>query len=265
MDILPLNPPSFLKLLAHELRWNILALLVHSDYRVHEFASMLRTPMNVVSYHLRLLREAAILTERRSAADGRDVYYHLDVEHLQTLYVDVGQTLLPLLMMPVSSSAKSVTTHADRSPIRILFLCTHNSARSQLAEAITRHIGGSGVVVSSAGTEPAQVHPLALAVLADKQIAADHLTSKHMDTFAGQTFDYVITVCDRAREACPTFPNHPELLHWSFPDPSAITSSPLEQRRAFDETAQQLMTRVRLLMTIIERNQRDQSRERKDT
>ena len=85
-----------------------------------------------------------------------------------------------------------------------------------------------------------------------------------MDTLAGQTFDYVITVCDRAREVCPTFPNHPELLHWSFPDPSAITGGPLVQRRAFDETAQQLMTRVRLLMTIIEQNQRDQSRESKD-
>lgn len=257
------DPPLVLKLLAHEVRWHLVQVLVRSDYRVHELVALVQKPMNLVSYHLRLLRDVALLTERRSAADGRDVYYHLDVERLQTLYLDAGHAVVPTLPAadPVPRDADAPPT---APPTRILFLCTHNSARSQMAEAITRHVGRAAVAVASAGTEPAQVHPLALAVLADKQIATDALVSKHVDTLADQTFDYVITVCDRAREACPTFPGHPEMLHWSFPDPSAVPGSALERRQAFETTAQQLMTRIRFLMTILERAQRDQTRERTD-
>jgi ArsR family transcriptional regulator, arsenate/arsenite/antimonite-responsive transcriptional repressor / arsenate reductase (thioredoxin) len=140
----------------------------------------------------------------------------------------------------------------------------HNSARSQLAEAIARHLGGATLAVQSAGIEPAQVHPLALAVLADTGIDSSGLVAKHVDTLADQTFDYVITVCDRAREACPTFPGHPEMLHWSFPDPSAVPGSELARRQAFETTAQQLMTRIRFLITILDRAQRDRMRERTD-
>ncbi len=255
------DPPVVLKLLAHEVRWRMIQALVRSDYRVHELVALVQKPMNLFSYHLRLLRDAALLTERRSTADGRDVYYHLDFERLQTLYADAGQAILPMLM-PAAPGAAGLND--ERPVVRILFLCTHNSARSQLAEAIARHIGGAAVVVASAGTEPAQVHPLALAVLNAKGIDASALAAKHVDTLAGQDFDYVITVCDRAREVCPTFPGHPEMLHWSFSDPSAVLGSTLERQRAFEETAQQLMTRIRFLMTIIERSQRDQTRERTD-
>lgn len=253
------DPPLVLKLLAHEVRWRLVQALVRSDYRVHELVALVQKPMNLVSYHLRLLRDAALLTERRSAADGRDVYYHLDVDRLQTLYLAAGQAVVPTL-----PPAESASRDTDAPPARILFLCTHNSARSQMAEAITRHLGRAAVAVWSAGTEPAKVHPLALAALADKQIDTSALASKHVDTLADRTFDYVITVCDRAREACPTLPGHPELLHWSFPDPSAVAGSDLARRQAFDTTAQQLMTRIRFLLTIIERSQRDRLRERTD-
>lgn len=257
------DPPAILKLLAHEVRWRLVSALVHSDYRVHELVTLLQKPMNLVSYHLRQLREGALVRERRSAADGRDVYYHLDVDRLQALYLDAGQAIVPTLTAadPAPDAAGSALS---RPPVRILFLCTHNSARSQLAEAIARHIGGATLAVQSAGTEPAQVHPLALAVLDDKQIAHSGLVSKHVDSLADHTFDYVITVCDRAREACPTFPGHPQMLHWSFPDPSAVPGSDLARRQAFETTAQQLITRIRFLMTIIERAQREQTAEGTD-
>lgn len=254
------EPPAVLKLLAHDVRWSLLRALVPSDYRVHELVAIVRKPMNLVSYHLRLLREAALVTERRSAADGRDVYYHLDIERLRALYLDAGQAVVPLGLDDPAPRASAT----QAQPTRILFLCTHNSARSQLAEAIARHIGGAAVAVSSAGTEPSSVHPLALAVLADKQIDSAALEAKHVDSLAGQPFDYVITVCDRAREICPVMTGHPERMHWSFPDPATVAGS-LSQRRAFEETAQQLMTRIRLLLTIIERKQRDQNRERTDS
>lgn len=111
----------------------------------------------------------------------------------------------------------------DASPARVLFVCTHNSARSQMAEAILRHLGGDSVAAYSAGSEPGRVHPDAIRTLENLGISTAGLTSKHLGEFAGQDFDYVATVCDSAKETCPVFPGHPTQLHWSFPDPSAIT------------------------------------------
>lgn len=251
-------PPAVLTLLAHDIRWSIIRALVPSDYRVHELVARLHKPMNVISYHLRLLREAALVTERRSTADARDVYYHLDLTQLQTRYLAAGHEVVPALTASVASDAVSAPP-TPRDPVRILFLCTHNSARSQLAEAITRHVGGPHLVVQSAGTEPAAVHPMALAVLAEKQIATSGLVPSHVTEVADQSFDYVITVCDRARETCPTFPGHPEMLHWSFPDPSLVADGPIAQRRAFEETASQLLTRIRFLMIMIDRTRRERN------
>lgn len=249
-------PPTVLTLLAHDIRWSIVRTLAPSDYRVHELVARLHKPMNVISYHLRLLREAALVTERRSTADARDVYYHLDMPQLQTHYLAAGHAVMPTLTEPNPATAP-LSGAQTSDPIRILFLCTHNSARSQMAEAIARHVGGPHIVVQSAGTEPAAVHPMALAVLAEKQIATSGLVPSHVTEVADQSFEYVITVCDRARETCPTLPGNPEMLHWSFPDPSLVTGSPLTQRRAFEETASQLLTRIRFLLTMIDRTRRE--------
>ena len=136
-------------------------------------------------------------------------------------------------------------------PARVLFLCTHNSARSQVAEAIMRHLGGRGVEVYSAGTEPSRVHPDALATLHELGISAEGLRSKHVNELLDQDFDYVITVCDNAREACPVFPRKTERLHWSFPDPSAV-KDPDERRRAFREIAAGLQERIAALLGLPE-------------
>lgn len=129
-------------------------------------------------------------------------------------------------------------------PIRVLFLCTHNSARSQIAEALLRHLGGSEFAASSAGTEVTRVHPLALTVLREAGIATDGLFSKHLSDFAGERFDVVITVCDRARDACPVFPGGTEQLHWSFPDPSAVQGTDEDRLNAFRAVRQGLTERI---------------------
>jgi len=245
------QPPDFLKLLAHDLRWKLVTVLARGDHRVHELVHMLGQPMNLVSYHLKQLRYQQLVTERRSSADGRDVYYSLDLDLLRTRYFAAGAALHPALTTG-DSSPQDLADVGIHSPMRVLFLCTHNSARSQMAEAILRHFGGNRVVAFSAGSQPTEVHPEAMCVLAAMGIDISQQHSKHLDSFADQSFDYIITVCDRVREVCPLFPNDPERVHWSFPDPAAIEDAD-ERTRAFQQTAQQLVVRIQYLLTIIER------------
>ena len=105
--------------------------------------------------------------------------------------------------------------------VRILVLCTHNSARSQMAEAIIRSYGNGRFVVDSAGTEATRVNPFAVEAMREIGIDISGARSKHLSEFLEQEFDYVITVCDSAAESCPVFPGRAERIHWSFPDPSA--------------------------------------------
>ncbi len=136
---------------------------------------------------------------------------------------------------------------------RVLFLCTHNAARSQMAEGILRDLSRGTVDVSSAGTEPAGVHPLAARALRDMNIDVRRQRSKHVDEFAGQTFDVVVTLCDSARELCPVFPGDPERIHWSFSDPGAVAGTEEERLQAFKHTARELATRLRPFLSVVER------------
>ncbi len=115
---------------------------------------------------------------------------------------------------------------------RVLILCTGNSARSQMAEGLLRALGNGTLDVYSAGTRPGIVRPEAIAVMAEAGIDISGHRSKHVDEFAGQTFDWVITVCDNARESCPVFPGT-QRLHWSFPDPASVEGSEGERLDAF--------------------------------
>lgn len=140
----------------------------------------------------------------------------------------------------------------DRKP-RVLFLCTHNAARSQMAEAILRDLTKGTVDVYSAGNEPTEVHPLAIRALRDMGIDITGQRSKHVDEFAGQPFDYVITLCDSAREVCPIFPGHPERIHWGFPDPGAVEGTDEVRLAAFKQTATELSMRLRPFAIVIGR------------
>ena len=256
MDALaaPSDCPPFLKLVAHEQRWKLLRLLAGSDRRVQELVALVGEPANLVSYHLRRLRDQALVHERRSSADRRDVYYSADLARIQGLFLASGEALHPALGQAEAAGepARAAPRRARRKP-RVLFLCTHNSARSQMAEGILRHLAGERIEVRSAGTEPSRVHPLAIRAMAERGIDIGGQTSKHLDELRGQRFDYVITVCDRASEVCPIFPGDPRRIHWSIPDPAAVEGNEAVRAKAFAEAGQELATRIRYLLALLER------------
>ena len=122
-----------------------------------------------------------------------------------------------------------------------------------MAEGILRSLAGDLVEVFSAGSEPGVVHPMAVRAMAQMNIDIGHQRAKHMKRFAGQPFDYILTVCDRVREACPVFPDDPKKIHWSFEDPAAVEGSERERHQAFQTTARELMTRINYLLLMIRR------------
>ena len=129
-------------------------------------------------------------------------------------------------------------------PIRVLFVCTGNSARSIMAEALLRREGADDFEVFSAGTEPRGVNPLTRRVLGEAGIEAASFRSKSVNDFLGGRFDYVITVCDQAREACLVFPGGRTTLHWSHEDPAAVDGPDDERMAAFVEVFHQLRERI---------------------
>ena len=138
-----------------------------------------------------------------------------------------------------------------RNMQRVLFLCTHNSARSQMAEGLLRGIAGDRFDVHSAGTEATQVRPLAIKAMAEQGVNISQQQSKTLQQYLTQPFDYVITVCDQAHETCPFFPNARTRLHWSFPDPSRAPGDEAAQlavyRQVRDDIAAQLRTWLKTL------------------
>jgi DNA-binding MarR family transcriptional regulator len=149
--------PDFIKLLANDLRWSILKALTMGDFQVNELVTLVQHPMNLVSYHLKQMRDDGLVTTRRSEADGRDVYYSLEWEHLRQMFRDAGAELHPAVgLAPISSPVVQLKRQ------RILFVCTHNSARSQMAEGILRSLTHGQLDVFSAGSEPTSIHPNAI-------------------------------------------------------------------------------------------------------
>jgi arsenate reductase len=133
---------------------------------------------------------------------------------------------------------------------RVLFLCTHNSARSQMAEGLLRTMAGDQFEVFSAGTEETRVHPIAIEAMREIGIDIGGQRSKTLDMFGGQQFDYVITVCDRANETCPIFPSATERIHWSFDDPSAATGTDEQRLRAFRNVREGIQQRLRMFQIV---------------
>jgi protein-tyrosine-phosphatase len=129
----------------------------------------------------------------------------------------------------------------------VLFLCTGNSARSQMAEALLGQLAGGAVEAASAGSRPKPLHPEAVRVMREHGIDISGRRSKHLEEFAGQRFGYVITLCDRVREVCPEFPGHPQLIHWSIADPAGEA----DLGAAFRRVAAELRTRIGFLLARI--------------
>jgi protein-tyrosine-phosphatase/DNA-binding transcriptional ArsR family regulator len=248
-------PPQFFALASHPLRWQLLRELVRSDCTVRELTALLAEPQNLVSYHLRLLRESGLVTPRRSSADGRDTFYVVDLAACREALQAAGAALHPLLRLAVPDGPLGVrpTVAADkRRRRRVLFLCTGNSARSQMAEALVEKMSDGQVAAASAGSAPKPLHPNAVRAMRRYDIDISGRRTKHFDEFRSQRFDAVITLCDRVKLVRPEFPHRPELVHWSVPDPSLELANERASFPAFERTAAELHTRIgfRLPMLI---------------
>lgn len=245
-------PPAFVRLAAHPLRWGLLTELARSDLRVRELVARIREPQSLVSYHLRLLRDAGLVTARRSNADARDSYYHLDLDVCADAFRSSGAALHPAL----PASAADTPLPWDPSQLlrrRVLFACTGNSARSPIAEALLRSRSGGRLDVISAGSHPKpRIHPLAVRTLLEQYgIDIAEQRPRPLDTLAGRRFDYVITLCDKVREVCPDVGEPGALVHWSVPDPATADPSEPTDYQKFVRAAVEIDTRVRHLLTTL--------------
>jgi protein-tyrosine-phosphatase len=246
-----LPPPGFLQLAGHPVRWRLVSALAHGDLRVGELCARLELPQNLVSYHLGRLRSERLVASRRSAADGRDCYYALDLRRCGELLAGVGTALHPGLgLTPPPPCVGEPRSRRRRT--RVLFLCTGNSARSQIAEALVRHLAGSAIEAYSAGSHPKPLHPNAVRVMREYGIDIEDRSSTHLSEFTSKRFDHVVSLCDRVREVCPEFPDHPDLIHWSIPDPAREGNSDEEAYPAFQRTAAELATRIPFFVSLIE-------------
>jgi ArsR family transcriptional regulator, arsenate/arsenite/antimonite-responsive transcriptional repressor / arsenate reductase (thioredoxin) len=226
--------PAFVRLAAHPLRWQLLTTLAGGDLRVRELVALVDQPQNLVSYHLRLLRDGGLVTTTRSTFDGRDTYYHLDLDRCADALNQTGAALHPALHRAPAPVPRGIT---------VLFVCTGNSARSPIAEALLRHHTAGRVGVTSAGIHPKpELHPNTTRVLRDTfGIDIAHQRPRHLDTVARTRFDRVITLCDKAREALPDL--GARRTHWSIAEPADDAS--------FQHAAAEIDTRVRHLLPVL--------------
>jgi ArsR family transcriptional regulator, arsenate/arsenite/antimonite-responsive transcriptional repressor / arsenate reductase (thioredoxin) len=243
------SPPPFLRLAGHPLRWQLLRALARSDRRVGELCALLARDQSLVSYHLRRLRDAGLVSARRSAADGRDSYYVLDLPRCGELLAGAGIALHPGL----AAGARRPAAQRPRSSAiaSVLFLCTGNSSRSQMAEALCEHRSGGAVRAASAGSHPKPLHPNAVRAMRARGIDIAGNRSKHHGEFAGRRFDRVVTLCDRVREVCPEFPGAPALIHWSVADPAREPGGDEETLPTFERAAAEIETRVQFLIEAV--------------
>ena len=261
--------PLAIRLMAEPARWRLMRQLARGDHRVRELVAALGLPQNLVSYHLRQLRDGGLVTSRRSNFDARDTYYRLDLPRCAAALDDAGTALHPglavhpgfdihpgLALHPGLDIRPGPAVTADEPsppPRRFLFVCTGNSGRSPMAEALLRYRAGRRVSAASAGTHPKPLHPAAAAILRSRyRIDISGHQPVHVRTVAGQRFDCVISLCDKAREACPPFAGSPDRVHWSLPDPAAATTDATGVEAAFDRLATELDTRIHFLLSALD-------------
>lgn len=183
---------------------------------------------------------APLLADQRQGIDRQ----RADLDRLEAELLDLELTI----------AAAGRATRKERpvaaDPIRVLFVCTHNSARSQIAEALLKRYGGDDFAVFSAGTEVTRVNPYALRVIEEAGIDWSGARSKSITEFLDEAFDYVITVCDRARQTCPVFPGSTNTLHWGLDDPSQVEGTDEEKLAAFRLTETEVSARLRPFIEV---------------
>lgn len=241
------SPFRFLQLLADEQRWRLLQELARSDRKVSELTELVGKPQNLVSYHLASLRDAGLVSARRSSADRRDTYYRMDMRRCIDSLCGVGPALHPGLRLD-AVDPQTLDGHPGRRRPSVLFLCTGNSARSQMAEALLEHQSRGTIRARSAGSHPKPLHPNAVRVMAECGIDISTHKSKHIDRFRETRFDRVVTLCDKVREICPQFPGPAGTAHWSMPDPASEGAANETSYPAFKRTAEEIESRIPYLI-----------------
>lgn len=234
------TPPEFLQLVGHPLRWRLLGELAHSDRTVDELRELVGERHNLVSYHLAKLRDGRLIVGRRSAADRRDAYYTVDLARIGSLLTAAGGMLHPgIRLAPANEKVRPRAA-------KVLFLCTGNSARSQMAEALIKERSGGVIKAYSAGREPKALHPNAARVMREEYgIDLTGYAPKHLNIFAKRKFDRVISLCDLLRENCPEFGD--DTIHWSIANPA--TGEPDQVTYPlFQKTAAELAIRIEFLV-----------------
>jgi arsenate reductase len=193
--------------------------------------------------------DLTLLIASQRAAIGRQ---RADLDRL-----DAELTDLELTVAAADRAKRTQEESMSGAPIRVLFVCTGNSARSQIGEALLRELGGADFEASSAGTEPTDVNAYAIRVLDEVGIDWSGARSKSVREMAGQSFDYVITVCDRARQTCPVFPGVHNTLHWGLDDPAEVEGTNEVKLEAFRRTRVEVATRVRPFIELARRARRE--------
>jgi protein-tyrosine-phosphatase len=226
-------------------RWRLLRELVRSDRTVRELTALTDEPQSLVSYHLRQLRDGRLVVNHRSAADRRDSYYAVDLTHYRRELQAAADALHPGVW------PRPTAGRASLAPGRVLFLCTGNSARSQIAEALAEHLSGGSLRAASAGSHPKPLHANAVRVMRARGIDISGNRTKHLDELVDEPFDVVITLCDKVREVCPDFPVGVERVHWSIPDPALEGPTNRASYPAFERTAAALESRIGYLLDLL--------------
>jgi len=236
--------PPVLSVLAHDLRWAIVGLLVPGDLRTGEIVARTGQAPSLVSYHLARLRDAGLVSVRRSTADGRDSYHALDLDAIGRAVGDMAARIHPSLLDGAAGWPGPLP--APGQSVRVLFICSGNSARSPMAEGWLNHLAGGRVTARSAGVSPGPLHPLAVAAMAEQGVDISGHRPTRLSDVADDRFTRVITLCDRARENCGELPA--PTVHWSIPNPAQAHPADLD---AFRATARELQTRIRYLLPTV--------------
>jgi len=265
------SSPEVLGVLAHDLRWTIVGLLAPGDLRTSELVSRTGEAPSLVSYHLARLRDAGLVSARRSTADGRDSYHVLDLDALGQAMARTATGIHPSLGQAMADMASRIHPSLGQAPparprpsadladphgfdggppvsAQVLFICSGNSARSPMAAGWLNHLGAGRVTARSAGVTPRPLHPLAVAAMAEHGVDIGGHRATRLDACADHHFTRVITLCDRARENCGELPAAPVAAHWSIPDPARAHPPDLD---AFRAAARELRTRVRYLLPML--------------
>lgn len=245
-----------MKLLGNPVRWRLLQELARSDRRVQELADLLAQPQNLVSYHLGLLRVGQVISERRGARDGRDVYYSLDLDHLQLMIERAAADIHPALSAPRVEDLTDRRRPNALSSCRVIFVSLENPEWSGIAAVLTnelsrgtlRRLSHGAIDAFSAARERSTMCPAAVHALEDLGLTVSSPEVKAIEDYWAVTMDYIVTFSEAGPSSLRTIGGHPEVLRWSAPRVGS-EGSPVPER--YRQLALQIAGRVRQLLALV--------------